>query len=287
MNINEVLDTLGIPYAEGGTHHHVRMGWKGIDCPSCSPNSSKYKLGLRGWVASCWSCGKVSITWALSEASGQPYSRVRELLGGLDRGLPYEKRPRGKLVIPKGVGDLLPIHKRYLKDRGFDTDELVKLWGVQGIGLTLHLAWRIFIPITFRGKVVSWTTRSIAPNAEVRYVTARPEEESINHKDILFGEDFCTHAVVVVEGCFDAMKIGPGSVAVMGVNYSKAQVLRLSRFPIRSVVFDAEPNAQRRARKLCDELSAYGGTTRLVQLESKDPGYCTKKELKTLRQLVH
>ena len=43
----------------------------------------------------------------------------------------------------------------------------------------------------------------------------------------------------------------------LGVGYSRAQLLRISKYPLRAVCFDSEPAAQERARQLCEELGDF------------------------------
>lgn len=286
MQIEELLLEFNIPIKRGGEHHHVTSNFIGIDCPFCSPNSGKFLLGIgiQGLGCNCWRCGKKGLWETLHEATGLPYSTIKEKLSGVERSwrknLPVAK---GKLVLPKGVGELLPAHKHYLKKRGFDCDELVKLWGLGGIGLSVRLPWRIFIPITLGGKVVSWTTRTIGKGG-LRYISAKPSEEVYRHRTLLFGEDFAMHSVVVVEGCFDVFRIGPGCVATFGTSYTKAQVGRIARFPKRVICFDRERKAQIQAKKLAKELSCFEGSTYVVLLECKDPGEMDPQQVQDLRK---
>ncbi len=286
MNLVEVLDELHIPHASADESHHVTSAWYGIDCPSCSPNSGRYKLGINAnGYASCWSCGRLKLTDVLIELSGEPYHIIRKLLDGLPREhIRREERPRGKLVLPPCLGPLLKPHRQYLKGRGFDPDELQRLWGLQGIGLAPRLAWRVFLPIHHKGEVVSWTTRAIVDDVERRYVNAKTEEEVISAKSVVMGLDYVRHAAVVVEGPMDAYRIGPGTVATMGVSYSQAQVRLLSKIPVRVIVFDSETKAQQRAKTLCNDLSAFPGKTVRIELDSADPGEASKREVRLLRK---
>jgi hypothetical protein len=52
------------------------------------------------------------------------------------------------------------------------------------------------------------------------------------------------------------------------------------------VCFDNQAVAQRKARALCDELSAFGGETLNVILDAKDAGSATDKEIRKLRRLL-
>lgn len=286
MTVTELLNEFDIPYKIAGEHEHVTENWVGTDCPICSPNMEHFRLGftLSGYGCSCWVCGKQTYLVMLSELTGKSVWELAALLNrdGTDV-QEYKTKPKGKLVLPNRLGPLLPAHKRYLKGRGFDPDEITKIWGIQGIGIATNLAWRLFIPITNQGKIVSWTTRSISDTG-TRYINAKPEEEAVSLKEMLYGEDFVRQAVVITEGCTDAWRIGPGAVATMGVNYTREQYIRMTKYPVRVIIFDNETAAQRRAKKLSNNLSMFRGETYRVIIDAKDPGSADEKEIQKIRE---
>ena len=66
MILRELLAKHGIPVA-ADNHHHARRGWLQFDCPFCSKNSRRYRMGYsisRGSV-NCWVCGKHSLKQTL------------------------------------------------------------------------------------------------------------------------------------------------------------------------------------------------------------------------------
>lgn len=219
------------------------------------------------------------------EITGQTLEQILSKLGDLDyKDYSPPKTKRGSsVVLPNELGPLLPAHIQYLKQRGFNPEKLIRLWGIQGIGLSKQLSWRIFIPIILNGETISWTTRSISDNG-LRYITASPLEESENHRELIYGEDHVRHSVVVVEGPIDVWRIGPGAVATMGTGYSRAQLLRISKYPLRCICFDSENTAQRRARQLANDLSSFSGVTTIAELSAADPGSADKKEIQELRR---
>ncbi len=286
MTLIELLQEYEIPFRQSGDSPHVTQGWVGVECPFCGIGTGKYGMGINTRVGSCscWKCGVHRLYDVLHEITRLPYHELRSLLSGFAR---RDDRPthRGKLRLPQGAGPLLPPHRDYLRSRGFaDPDQLASLWGLAGIGLAARLAWRIFIPASLSGKTLSWTTRSIADDCKLRYISAKPEEEIVPLKSLLFGLDLCRHAILVTEGPMDAMRIGPGAVCTFGLSYTQAQVRTIATFPIRAVVFDNESGALRRARKLCDDLAAFPGQTHYVEIDSPDPGSASPKEVNRLRK---
>lgn len=287
MTIVEILSKNNVPYRQPEDHKNVRYGWIGVNCPFCGRANDAFHMGfhLTKRISSCWQCGYHPAWKTLAKLLGIRYTEARDLLD-VDPGWEQEdrrKHRRGELALPDGLGPLLPVHLRYLQSRGFDPEELERLWGIQGIGFAARLAWRIWIPVHLHGTVVSWTTRSLASEG-TRYVTAQSSQEALPMKSLLFGEDYARHAVIVCEGPFDVFRIGPGAVATMGIAYSSAQVEKISRYPVRVLCFDREAQAQKRAKKLCQALEPLPGSTYNVELDAKDPGSAGEKEVKELRK---
>ena len=287
MNIRDVLNQLGVPFKEHGSSPHVTPGWIGLVCPFCGRGSSNFGLGinLRTNKVTCWKCGTHGLASALAEAVGD-WRPVRAALGELsETATPRTaERPAGKYTEPPGVVDLLTPHRRYLQRRGFDPDVLVRLWGVGAIGPGGgRLKWRLFFPVVALGERVSWTTRAIG-SAELRYVAARPEQESRPLKHCLFGEQLCRHAIVVTEGPFDAMRIGPGAVATFGLSHTPVQVARIARYAVRVIAFDNDREAQRRAARLADDLAVFPGQTHVARFSGKDPDTSPPDEIEEIRE---
>jgi len=289
MDFRGLLDELKIDYLEEG-HSHARSGWIQLrECPFCG--SGNYHLGYRigSKYFNCWRCAWHS-AYSVLRAIDIPPRRIREFLDSFDEDGSLAKalsQERGELVEPKGRDCLLKAHRAYLKARGFDPAKLEQMWSLEGIDhLGGRLQWRIYIPITFKDKRVSWTTRAIGNRVEQRYISASAQEESINHKRLLYGFDYVTHTAIAVEGPTDVWAIGPGAVGTFGTAYSTAQVRLLAAVPNRFVCFDSSTDAQRNAKKLCSELALFPGSTTNIVLDAKDPGSAKRKEIATLRRVT-
>ena len=288
MQITELLDKYNVVYRQAGEHHHCTTGYIQFDCPFCSPKSGRYRMGYnltKGFVT-CWSCGHHPLTLTLQELINESYPVAKQYRKELSTGFIFDEpiRAGGKLKMPPGVTSLLPQHKKYLSDRGFNPDKIVKFWGVQGIGLATRLQWRLWIPVHLHGRIVSWTTRSIIANARERYINAKPEEQEVPIKSVLYGADFARHAVIVCEGPFDVWKIGPGAVCTFGIVPTQEQIAKISKYPKRAICFDNEGEAHRRAKWLCEQLACLPGETYRVVLRSKDPGSASREEISRLRR---
>jgi hypothetical protein len=289
MTLEEMLDELNIPHITEG-HEHCREGWIQLDCPSCSPNSEHWRLGLNiyGKYLNCWSCGRMDLLETLQDMVDVPVAPLLNLVtDGFD--LSIEKAViKGKLKLPNGRVPLLQMHRQYLQGRGLNPDKITKLWEIEGIGMSAHmgLSFRIFIPIFLNGQMVSWTSRSVAPKHKLRYKSADRYSEKVPHKHLLYGADYVRHTAIVVEGPLDVWKIGPGAVATFGTAVTAAQVARIAAFPSRIICFDNDPAAQKIAHDLCRQLATLPGRTANIWLEAKDAGEASAKELRKLRAML-
>lgn len=288
MKFKDILIELNIPYKAEG-HHHCRPGWIQIDCPYCGRDSHRWHMGysIENNYLNCWRCGHHPLVNTLINITRLTYPQIKKLLSGLEPTFIKREKLTGQLIIPKGVGKLRHAHQRYLERRGFDWRMLQQLWNIQGIGISSRLSWRIFIPIIYHSKTVSWTTRSISNNKNVtRYISASEQQESMPHHELLYGADFARHAIIIQEGLTDVWKVGPGAVCTFSTNYTQAQVNRMIKYPVRAVCFDNEIEAQKRAERLCDDLSVFPGDTYNVVLSRKDAAVSSMKEIRRLRKEI-
>lgn len=238
-----------------------------------------------GYV-NCWKCGKHSLPETLVALADISVAQAKRLASGIkvfgrrDLG----DRSKGTLTLPSGLEKLSRRHKEYLRSRDFKPKQLIKLWKIQGIRHHPKLSWRIFIPCHFHAEIVTWTARSIRPDHPLRYMSAPAEHEGRRRNEILYGEDYIRHTIIICEGATDVWRIGPGAVATLGLSYSATQLERMAQYNSRIVCFDSSSDAQRRANKLANDLMTLPGETYNVQLDAEDPGSASKKEINQLRK---
>lgn len=286
-HLTEVLREYGVDFKTAGEHRHVSQNWVGIDCPFCGRDSKKYHMGIHlvGLYSNCWRCGPHPIVLTLASLLGCPFTEARRIRSEISPEVGETREVSGAFEEPPGLGPLTSPHRRYLERRGFDPDEVSRLWDLQGIGVTGEsLRWRIWIPILYRDRPVSWTARAIGDGVEPRYINARAEQEAIPAREVLYGIDYCRSTVIVCEGPTDVWRVGPGAVATMGVGISPEQVALISRFPRRLICFDSDRPGQARARRLMRDLEPLEGATFNVVLDAKDPGSADPAEIRDLRR---
>ena len=289
MKFVDILKDYGIPSAPEG-NHHCRPGWIQIDCPFCGKDSQRWHLGfsLEDNYFNCWRCGYHHLLEVFVELTNLSYSKCKNLIKDIQPELFQKPEHTGKLILPQGLKPLSPRHIKYLKSRRLNWKKIVRLWGVKGIGVHPDLSWRLFIPITYQGETVSWTTRVLSDSVKPKYISALANEESIIHKSLLYGEDFARQSIIIVEGSTDAWMIGAGAVATLGTAYTQAQVLKMVEYKTRAVWFDNEYEAQKRAKRLVKDLSAFPGDTFRITLKGsrKDPGEALRKDIMKVRKEI-
>ena len=289
-SIAEVYDRYHLPYRVD----EARGGWISTHCPYCA-GSADFHLGYsaeRGYFR-CWRCGfhptidtlvallgvdraaAASIYVSLS-GSGPPRS------GRAARDREAQTRVgHSRYRHPSDTGAMRPHHLRYLERRGFDPEEVGRRWGVLGTGPMSDLdgidyRHRILIPVRWDGAEASFQARDVTDRSDLKYISCPPDREVRHHKHVLYGrQEEWGEVGIVVEGVTDVWRLGSRACAVFGVGYRAEQVVEIARhFRRVSVVFDAEPAAQARARRLAATLRLrLGEDVRVVDLGGGvDPG---------------
>lgn len=271
---------------------HVREGWTQVVCPFCT-GSEGYHLGYNDNenYFNCYRCGwhsNASVLWKLSGGACTKENITRYLGREVDPNEEWEKPHARVCVLPKGTHAITVSHKRYLRGRGYVPRALVETWGVLG---TVDLSpyewrWQVIIPVKMEGVLHTFQGRKIVETKGIPYTFCSDKDSVTPAKDLVYGVDQVRgHAIVIVEGVFDAWKLGPGAVCTFGVGFTDKQVARLGQYNRKYIMYDNDTNGagQRAARRLASRLDF--GYTEIVQLppEYKDPG---KLPLETGRTIM-
>lgn len=167
-----------------------------------------------------------------------------------------------------------------------DPDTLERMWGLKAVGLSTRVnPHSIVIPIYYRNRIVSWTTRKIGNGKGARYNSAKKKEEILHHKHLLYGEDYVRDTIIVTEGPFNVFRIGPGAVCTFGLSISQEQLHKIAKYPRRVFCLDATEQAQKVAQRLCEQLVPLEGETYNIELQDgKDPAETSDKEIWSIRK---
>jgi hypothetical protein len=173
-------------------------------------------------------------------------------------------------------------HRKYLRKRHYDPNELERKWGLQG---TAHLSkdwnWRVVAPIKdAEGRVVAYTGRTLSKKLKPKWKTTSDEDMGCDPKKLIYGIDKVDtdRGVLIVEGPGDVWRMGYGAVALLGIDWKVDQACVLRSIKRRFIMFDPSPVAQKRAEELAYWLSPFPGETEIIYDLKSDPGALPQKE---------
>jgi DNA primase len=291
MSILKLYQDYNIETAEEG-HKHSRPGWVNVECPFCSGDPG-YHLGYNedDNYFYCWRCGYHRRIDAISKLLNLSYHEAKRLAKEYDieHSVREEKKISPKIQLksfrfPSDVSEMKSNHRKYLEKRGFDPERIEKEWGVLGTGPVSQLdginyKHRLLVLIRWNGENVSFQTRDITDRQKLKYITCPKDRETIFHKHILYGkQEKWTDTGICVEGVVDVWRLGFNAFATFGIEYTFEQMRLMSRLFRRIfIIFDPEPQAQRKAAELKAELLFRGVECRNILLDC-DPGDMKQKD---------
>jgi DNA primase len=275
------------------------QGFVQVRCCFCDDHSNHLGIPVESGMPNCWRCGPHSVRKVIKELLQVSWGTAAEIEKEYSLSLSEQttrdkyaqkKRENEKelsLKLPSGTQDLLPMHKKYLRKRGFKPKELVEIWGIKGTGPVGKYKFRIMIPIYVDEKLVSYQARDITGKTDLRYKACSIDNEIVHHKFVCYGIDKVKNGVAIInEGILDVWKLGPGAICTFGTGWTKEQILFLSeRIEYAFVLYDSEPEAQEKAEKLCQALSDVGiGCENVLLTDYGDPGEMPKEEAEEIRK---
>lgn len=279
----------GLDYTLRGKN--IGPGWLGLQCPYHSDTGYHLGFNISGGYSYCWKCGGHSVESIIMEYLHCPGHEARALIRLYDtfainmEGMQKKKAMADSLTLPGE--SLTKPYNSYLIKRGLDPDEIEEKYKIRAGGIVGEWKYRLIIPIYQEKLLVSYQGRDITGNSDLRYKTLSVEKSVINPKFCLYNLDNAKDFsyIGVCEGVVDVWKLGDGFVATLGTSTTEEQVRKLSRYKNVFIVFDPEPNAQMRARKLGDRIAALGSKVELIDTGlDHDPGDMTKEEVYYLRK---
>ena len=279
----------------------VNKGWVNVNCCYCdNPPDEHFNGGfnVRNPRYSCWRCGSHYWVEALSKTIGVPFGEAKRVADAHSfvTSEPEEKKRAMAERLDLPGYPLNDSEKAYLRQRGFDVDWVQSKFRLRGGGLAGEWAQRIIIPVYYKRVLVSWTGRSLLSRELIkelgvpRYKNLSIEQSVVNPKDVFFNMDNATKkSVMIVEGPFDAMKMGDDCVCSLGTSVTDAQRLLLKeRYEKVFVCFDNEPSAQEKARKLGMNLASVGMEVEVVNIcepfGKNDPGELENSEAAAIKK---
>lgn len=298
FDIKEYLDSKDIPWATEGKN--ISVGWIGINCPFCSDLSNHMGINMQSMLVSCWKCGKRgSIVNLIMKFEPCSFNSAKEIVPKYvlkEFGhLSAPKRKHADLTIfPGGTLDkLLSIHENYLISRGYDPIFIQKKYDILGVGPTCDdWKFRIIIPVYLNNQLITYVGRDTTNKLDIPYKNAPITKCLIQAKHTLLNIDFVEDIIGVVEGPFDAWRMGDGFVATFGTQFTKEQLLIIKNKKIKQAFFmfdgqkDDNGEAIKSAHKMASDVSPFIPHVEVLELDEGDPDKLTEDEVFHLRKEI-
>ena len=267
-----------------------------VYCPICkkSPKIKKKKklsIVIETGVYHCWVCeakGKNISRFVETNCTGfKNIEKVRNFFGNKIEKEKDSALQKRNVTLPDdfkltALSNSLSSRytRNYLEKRGFDTSDLYRFKA--GYSLSSNLKNRVIFPSFDRDLSLNfYVTRACDPS--VKFAKYRNCDAS--KKDIVFNEYLIDwkKPVVIVEGVFDAHKVGENAIPILGSWIDKSYlVFRRIVENNSSVILGLDPDVRGKEIKIAKNLFQHGIEVKLLEERHKDLGDMSKKEVKNL-----
>lgn len=267
------------PFCGKERHFYVSKSKQMFDCKKCGESGNIYKL-LRHFNKLYLLQGATveqrdelkSIKTIMLEGSSQNELELAEL--------PIIALPRGFRIVPKN---------RYLNSRGLMSDDIRRY----GIGVVRSddrkIDGYVIIPVFDNGEIRGYVGRYGAkqvPKGRLRYSNS----VGVPFGELLYGYDEIpdgAECIILVEGCFDKFAVdrvldlknsdSVKCVATFGKKISDAQIKKLMKKGVRSVLLLYDFDAVKEMKRYGMELSKYFDVL-ITYTTKKDIDECSEEE---------
>jgi DNA primase len=288
FDVISFLEEYNIDYTTSGKN--VTSGWVEINCPFCGDDPS-YHMGvnLSSGLYHCWICGaKGGSEKLIQKLLGISFSKVHKIISDFEINIyeqaEAEKSKAEKIYFPKGFENHFPeMHINYLTKRRFDHKKLIQKYGIKAyLHLGREFAYRIVVPIIMDNQIVNFVGRDVTEKSKEKYINLKNEKAIIPLKNCLYNIDSVKDTAIIVEGIFDAWRIGDGCVATMGVEYTVHQLRELYEKELKKAFIMYDHDALKKAYKLGNILSTFIPRVEVIELEHGDPADMKEEEVSEL-----
>jgi len=289
IDIAGYLQSVGVIVTTSGKN--CTEGWTNTRCVFCDDTSNHLGINNSSGVFKCWRCGRQG-----------PFRLLIKKLSGLSEREALDLEAIfsfGNLVTTKGevrtYGNLPPIEKfsdailhapkdveSYLQGRGLSLlDMHTRAPGSmysKGLG---PLPFRVIIPIIQNTQIVNYVGRDYTGLSSRRYLALPDSHALMNIKESLYGIDYIEQRgnIILVEGVFDQIKLGIGSVATFGIFLTGKQLeLLRSKHPNKVfILLDKTASEDGTAERMARDIW-FSRTTVLSLNTYADPGEISLEE---------
>lgn len=305
LDIIELLEKRGIEHWTSGKN--TSRGWVNIQCPFCDDHSNHCGINIESKKFNCHKCHeKGFINRLLARVEGLSIAEANTIISqhihpGYLPKVVKERSSKIEFHFPIGTKDFLPkAHKKYLRNRGFDPDFLLKEYHLKATGKMayyelknegekdfLDFSYRIIIPYFDHGKTVNFIARDITGRQSSKAKQCPNEISEKNKDQVLYNIDRGGRNRILVEGAFDVFRIGRGAVGLGGTSMTTGQLKSLLERDIKRVFILLDPgeNEGQQAEKIAAKIAPFL-EVEILDLgpdETRDPAEFTNSEALHLR----
>jgi uncharacterized protein (DUF3820 family) len=282
-----------------------------INCPFCDDTKFHGYVNLKHDFFKCFKCNwshkpdgtATTGYWFLREAHGLPHDEILEILKTLQHApvlmeegfsqdlqesvlslLAEEELEEAPKVVKLKLPESTPLTPgltsvtgarawNYWEARmGPAAEEAAAIYKVR-YGFTGKYKGRIIVPLYEGSKLVWFQGRAFFPaSLEPKYLNPKVTVKSVFGLNLLNEGD----GVVICEGIFDAMAVGPGGVAIFGTTLTRHQMDSILKVKPRSITVCLDPDTAgiEGTKRVCSFLRYAGGFCNVhyvIDLPS-DPG---------------
>jgi DNA primase len=284
VNPDKLREVLIEIFGEG---HEYKSGQFRVNCiaPGCDDSTANLEINVEQGIFHCWKCDYSGFVRQLfKDILGKDVDLDEEYISadalrkfqqeGLQWGEPVSAQGKEFGGLPK---EFVPLwDKRSLSMAGekalqyaltrMTLEDIVKYKvGYCGLG---DYKWRVIVPIYEGGEIVYFVGRAI-------FRDMLPYRNSDSPKrDVIFNFERALKVGrgVLVEGVFDAIKIGEDPVvgmAALGTSLSEEQIYKLNQIPDLTIMFDQD--AKLKTYKIRDKLVGLQRKPKVFILPHGDP----------------
>lgn len=263
-----------------------------IECIFCSQSSKKKKLTINteSGLWHCWKCGKKgnffqfidkvkkqgkSVNLDAFKQEGEKFKNT-EIKPIVDE-IPY---PEGFFLLdPKAKGYTVEQALDYLKGRGIEGNTIhAYRLGYCGTGM---LSGRVIVPIYYKDKLVSYIARDFTGKSSRRILTP-PGNGTAGIKRYIYRIEEAKKLghLIITEGVFSCISVGPCGVAIFGKQPTVNQLAQILNAKPKRVTVALDPDAAKEAISLANSLLFHIKDVRLAEFPvGEDPNSLSKEAL--------
>ena len=285
FDIISYLNSRNIPFSTSGDN--VSSGWIGTNCLFCLDHANHLGINLRTKGFSCFKCAEtgsaIKLIQTIDGVTVAQAFKIMEQFGG-GTYVPKEKHYQSKVVLPVGASkNFYDQHIAFLHKRRY-TEEVIKQYDLYATGpVGGQYKHRIIIPVFMNKRMMSFVARDVTGQSANPYWNSSPEYSIKDVKQLLYNMDRVLRTtVVIVEGVFDAWRIGDGAVATFGTQYTHQQLLLLRGMKRAFILYDSD--AISKAHSLAFDLSSIVPKVEVLELSEGDPDNLSDDDVRALRK---